>query len=42
MSIDLQYKINSDPKLINFLHEYSYWYKYLNRDTNYFKELLCQ
>ena len=40
MSIDLQYKINSDPNYIRFLREHSYWYKYLNRDPAYFKDFV--
>ena len=35
MSIDLQYKINSDPNYVRFLRENSHWYKYLNRSSNY-------
>lgn len=40
MSIDLQYKINSDPNYVRFLRENSHWYKYLNRDSNYFKDFV--
>ena len=40
MSIDLQYKIYSDPNCIKFLRENSYWYKYLNRDSDYFKDFI--
>ena len=40
MSIDLQYKINSNPTYIRFLRENSYWYKFLNRDPSYFKEFI--
>lgn len=38
MSIDIQYKINSDPNYIRFLRENSYWYKYLNRSNQFFKD----
>lgn len=40
MSIDLQYKIASDPNLMRFLREYSYWYKYLNRSDDYFRDFV--
>lgn len=40
MSIDLQYKIESDMNLRRFLKEYSYWYKYLNRGDEYFKDFV--
>lgn len=40
MSIDLQYKIASDINLNRFLKEYSYWYKYLNRSDEYFKDFV--
>ena len=38
MSLDLQFKIKSNPNYIRFLRENSYWYKYLNRDEAYFKQ----
>jgi hypothetical protein len=37
MSYDIQYRINSDINLKNFLRENSYWYKELNRNSNSFK-----
>ena len=37
MLYDIQYKINSDINLKKFLRENSYWYKYLNRNSNSFK-----
>ena len=37
MSLELQYRINSDPRLKQFLRENSYWYKYLNRSNTYLK-----
>ena len=40
MKLDLQYKIKSDIKQINFLKENSYWYKYLNRSNIYYKDFL--
>lgn len=38
MSIDLQFKLKKNPLYIKFLRENSHWYKYLNRDPNYFKQ----
>ncbi len=32
MTIEVQYKLNNDPKLKRFLRENSYWYKELNRN----------
>lgn len=40
MSIELQYKIANDVNLSRFLKEYSYWYKYLNRKDEYFKDFV--
>ena len=37
MEYDIQYKINNDINLKRFLRENSYWYKYLNRNSNSFK-----
>ena len=34
MQLSLIMKINSDYNQIRFLKEYSYWYKYLNRNSN--------
>ena len=39
MNINLQYKIKSNPNYIRFLRENSIWYKYLNRNPNYFSQL---
>ena len=36
MTIDLQYKINSDMNYLRFLREHPYWYKRLNRDPGSF------
>ena len=38
MSLELQFKLKQNPLYIRFLRENSYWYKYLNRDSNYFKD----
>ena len=40
MSIELQYRIANDVNLSRFLKEYSYWYKYLNRSDEYFKDFV--
>lgn len=40
MNLNLQYRINQDPRLKQFLRENSYWYKYLNRNELYYKEFI--
>jgi len=40
MNLNLQYRINQDPKQHQFLREYSYWYKYLNRSESYYKDFI--
>lgn len=40
MTIDIQYKILQDPLKKTFLREHSYWYKYLNRSSTYYKDFL--
>ena len=40
MKIETYLNINKDPKQIQFLREYSYWYKYLNRSDKYYKDFL--
>ncbi len=40
MQLDIMMKINEDIKQKQFLREYSYWYKYLNRDVKYYKAFL--
>jgi len=37
MSIDIQYKIKTNPLYLQFLRENSIWYKHLNRDSDNFK-----
>ena len=37
MSLDIQYKIKSNPNYIRYLRENSYWYKSLNRNLDNFK-----
>lgn len=38
MSLELQFKIKSNPNYSKYLKENSYWYKYLNRSDEYFKQ----
>lgn len=40
MNLNLQYRINQDLRLKQFLRENSYWYKYLNRNEIYYKDFV--
>ena len=40
MQSDIQMKLNKDPKMANYLKENSYWYKYLNRNSDSYKDFL--
>ena len=40
MKLDILMNINKDPKQKQFLRENSYWYKYLNRNSIYYKEFI--
>lgn len=40
MNLNLQYRINQDQRLKQFLRENSYWYKYLNRGELYYKDFI--
>jgi len=40
MNLELQYKINADINQKKFLRENSYWYKYLNRGSGYYKDFI--
>ena len=40
MKLDVLMNINNDTKQKMFLREYSYWYKYLNRSSIYYKDFL--
>ena len=40
MNLNLQFRINQDPRQRQFLRENSYWYKALNRNENSFFEFL--
>ena len=38
MTLELQFKLKSNPLYIKYLHENSYWYKILNRNENAYME----
>jgi hypothetical protein len=38
MSLEIQYRLKNDANYLNYLHQNSQWYKYLNRNPNYFKQ----
>ncbi len=40
MTLDVQFKLKSNPLYIKYLHENSYWYKYLNRNPKIFDEFI--
>ena len=40
MRLDIQYKLKENKGLLEYLHTHSYWYKYLNRDNNFYNSLL--
>lgn len=40
MTVELQLKINSDPRLKSFIRQYPNWYKLLNRNPNLFNEFI--
>ncbi|MBQ9071783.1 MAG: hypothetical protein IJY25_01310 [Bacilli bacterium] len=40
MTLDVQFKLKSNPLYIKYLHENSYWYKILNRDPSMFNEFV--
>lgn len=40
MTLDVQFKLKSNPLYIRYLHENSYWYKYLNRNPQIFDEFV--
>ena len=39
MRADILIKINSDPKLKEFINNNSYWYKYLNRNPSFLNQM---
>lgn len=40
MTLDIQFKLKSNPMYVRYLHENSYWYKILNRNPNAWKEFV--
>ncbi len=40
MTLELQFKIKSNPDYIRYLRENSSWYKILNRDPSMFKKFI--
>lgn len=40
MTVELQLKINSDPRLKSFIRQYPNWYKLLNRNPLLYKEFV--
>ena len=40
MTLDVQFKLKSNPLFIKYLHENSYWYKILNRNPEMFNEFV--
>ncbi len=40
MSLELQYRIKSNPKYLEYLRNNSIWYKYLNRTPYSFKDFV--
>ena len=42
MTLDIQFKLKSNPLFIKYLHENSYWYKILNREPDMFNEFVSE
>ena len=40
MTVEVQLKINADPRLKSFIRDYPIWYKRLNRNPRLFKEFV--
>lgn len=40
MTLEVQFKLKSNPLYIKYLHENSYWYKILNRNPEMFSEFV--
>lgn len=38
MILPIQFKIKNNPHYLRYLRSHSYWYKFLNRNPNNFKE----
>lgn len=42
MTLDIQFKLKSNPLFIKYLHENSYWYKILTREPSLFNDFLME
>lgn len=40
MTLELQFKLKSNPLYLKYLHENSHWYKVLNRDPSMFNNFV--
>ena len=40
MQINIQYKLRENKMYLDYLHSHSYWYKYLNRNSNYYNDFI--
>lgn len=40
MTLDVQFKLKSNPLYIRYLHENSHWYKILNRNPSMFNHFV--
>ena len=40
MTLELQFKLKSNPMYLNYLHTSSNWYKYLNRNPDSFNDFI--
>lgn len=40
MDIKTQIAVRNNPNLYRFLREYSYWYKYLNRNPDFLNDVI--
>lgn len=40
MTLDIQFKLKSNPLYIEYLHNNSYWYKILNRNPDKFNDFI--
>ena len=40
MERSIMYKIKSEKKHYDYLRTHSYWYKYLNRNSKYYKDFI--
>ena len=42
MTLDIQFKLKENPAYLRYLRSHSYWYKYLNRNPEMFKEFTSE